>query len=518
MNRLVKVLGIITIGYLLVLSVYGTCLSQTSDDGTTTNAFFGDFWLFHILMIAALVLLLWLLHGVLQRIDHRSVRRVVLIASCIYLVVGLLFLGSTQLMPSSDGAKVMQVARDILAGNMDAFERSGYMYRYPFQRGMVLLDIVAIRLFGESAYLSLQVLNLLALMVILVCVVWLIDHVWKEVCVSILTVLLHLLFLPIALYITHNYGIMYGIALSMISICLVYKAWTEYRPLYYVPAAITMALAVELKSNSLIWLIGLAMALMFSALAVIRVEYRHAIIGIVAIVGLLLAVKLASACSGAMMVHLTGREISRGMPKTCWIYMGLQDDDDKPGAYNGSSTTLFEECDYDYDAANQEATQRIVQLFGYMAHHPVMTVRQFVRKTAFEWNNPTFESLDIQIGRESAIDGYAGSMIEQSFQTGGFYHILVQYMNLYQTFILAFAFVAMMGLLHRSASWWEIMLLTIYLGGFAFHMFWEAKPQYTLPYFLLLIPYAAYGMGILQKRIMQRYTEHVSRGRSNNKN
>ena len=44
----------------------------------------------------------------------------------------------------------------------------------------------------------------------------------------------------------------------------------------------------------------------------------------------------------------------------------------------------------------------------------------------------------------------------------------------------------------RIKNGW-IMLQTIFVGGFLFHIFWEAKCQYTLPYFMLLVPLAVKG-------------------------
>ena len=39
----------------------------------------------------------------------------------------------------------------------------------------------------------------------------------------------------------------------------------------------------------------------------------------------------------------------------------------------------------------------------------------------------------------------------------------------------------------------ELLYITALIGGFLFHTFWEAKCQYTLPYFILLIPLAVIG-------------------------
>ena len=36
-----------------------------------------------------------------------------------------------------------------------------------------------------------------------------------------------------------------------------------------------------------------------------------------------------------------------------------------------------------------------------------------------------------------------------------------------------------------------IFLITIFIGGFAFHILWEAKSRYIIPYIVVLIPVAA---------------------------
>lgn len=40
-----------------------------------------------------------------------------------------------------------------------------------------------------------------------------------------------------------------------------------------------------------------------------------------------------------------------------------------------------------------------------------------------------------------------------------------------------------------------------FLGGFLFHIAWEAKSEYVLPYFLMLFPYSVRGVSLLFYRI-----------------
>lgn len=81
----------------------------------------------------------------------------------VYLLAGVLFIFLIKLQPKSDPAKVLNVAEQLLVGGHSSFtDPEGYMFRYPFQNGILLLDVGLLCLFGNGAYLAFQVLNLFA--------------------------------------------------------------------------------------------------------------------------------------------------------------------------------------------------------------------------------------------------------------------------------------------------------------------------------------------------------------------
>lgn len=64
----------------------------------------------------------------------------------------------------------------------------------------------------------------------------------------------------------------------------------------------------------------------------------------------------------------------------------------------------------------------------------------------------------------------------------------------------------------------RLLLPTIFIGGFLFHLFWEAKGQYTITYFILLIPYCARGLmdmtneindGVLRIQVAKGYEKKL---------
>ncbi len=49
----------------------------------------------------------------------------------------------------------------------------------------------------------------------------------------------------------------------------------------------------------------------------------------------------------------------------------------------------------------------------------------------------------------------------------------------------------------------ELFLPVIFIGGFLFHFFWEAKGQYTLPYCVALLPYGVCGYEKLAAKLQE---------------
>lgn len=99
---------------------------------------------------------------------------------------------------------------------------------------------------------------------------------------------------------------------------------------------------------------------------------------------------------------------------------------------------------------------------------------------------------------------------------------LTSYENIAQTVLYAFALAGVIAMLIsgvRSAArpmevatiFARTFLCAAFLGGFLCYLFWEAKGIYTLPFYLLLFPLAAYGVQIIKRdsRFMQ-YTHSRS--------
>ena len=116
--------------------------------------------------------------------ENRSSRqrygRFMWILSAFVLVSGTAWILITQLAPGSDPAKVYSIAMQWRRGNFSSYAEGGYLFRYPFQAGIILFYYLLSFVLGIDNYVGLQIVNVLALVAIYVLLVKLSALFWKK--------------------------------------------------------------------------------------------------------------------------------------------------------------------------------------------------------------------------------------------------------------------------------------------------------------------------------------------------
>ena len=62
----------------------------------------------------------------------------------------------------------------------------------------------------------------------------------------------------------------------------------------------------------------------------------------------------------------------------------------------------------------------------------------------------------------------------------------------------------------------ELLYAIVFIGGFIFHLIWEAKCQYTITYFVLLIPYFVIGYYKLCNILAKYVNEYMEKHKKEN--
>lgn len=422
--------------------------------------------------------------------------RLFAIGTIVILIMGTVWVFATRLQPGSDPAKVYQIAMQWRRGDFSAYAEGGYLFRYPFQAGIILFYYLLSFVFGLDNYIGLQFANVIALAVVYGLLVKLSAVFWQEdeKLPSIVYAAL-ILWVPLSFYVTYLYGILPGMALSLGAVYFAAKYLTTRRYRYILPAALCMGLATVVKMNCLIYLAAIGCFLLYDAIDIALLTKKEAgrqwIASLVCLALMGLGVVGCNRMCSRYVEHLSGYKAGDGEVMVSWIVMGLQETPLGPGGYSGYINEVFERYEYDAEKITEASIADIKKIVTRLSENPLDEgIPFFARKNAFQWNDPTFICLDRTKGRETAgsMPAYARSLIEGKGSVA-----LSILLNYAQTLLLA-GFILYLVMNRRSRNIYELMGAVVFLGGYMFHFFWESSASYTIPYFVILIPYAVKGL------------------------
>lgn len=407
----------------------------------------------------------------------------------------------TKLHPSSDPAKVFAIAMQWRQGDFSAFDVEGYLFRYPFQSGIILFYYLLSFLFGVDNFVGPQLVNVICLAVIyglLVKQFGLFSSLGRTEEKGRLQTAVYLgvlLWVPLSFYVTYLYGILPGMALSLGAVYFAGRYLLTRRCRYIAAASLCMGLATVIKMNCLIYLIAIACFLVWDALEQFCRRKRDAgwkwMVSLLFIACMGVSVALCTSLSNRLVERICGRELGEGEVMLSWVVMGMQEAPLGPGGYNGYNSEVFTANNYDTEKVTAACLEDLDKIVTRMSENPLDEGIPFLaRKTAFQWNDPTFICLDRTRGRKGDADMplWLKSLIEG--RGGVKLSVLLNYM---QTLILLGVLLFLL-LRWRSGKLYELMGAVIFLGGWLFHLFWESSASYTIPYFLILVPYGVWGM------------------------
>ncbi len=481
----------IPIVYFLYLhSIIGTAVLHQFTEHTY---FVSDNWWVHIL---ALVLLMGTGIGLSfafrkRQLPDKFIDRALMVFTVVYFVLFSAYIWKVRWYPQADQVEVYDAAMQMIRGDYQSWAFDGYLTEWPNQTGLVLFLSLFGLLFGDNAYLWIQQCNVICYVVAAVFLYKTVLHLFQNKLAGVCSYVLFLLFLPFACYTTFVYGTIPGFAASMASLYYLLRYLKEHRIKFSVLSGALIGFAYLCKNNYLVTFAAFLCILAADMIA--EKKWKKQLAGMGILVGsLLLALLLSHVCIKAV----TGKEVSKGVPVMNFIAMGLQEGPRAPGWYNSYNILSFREAGRDSQLATENAIPIVKQrIVGFM-RDPVYLVEFFSKKTASQWNNPTFQGPWIQQSMYSQMEevpeGVDDAVLDVIMDGGKGYTALTEIFNVFQSLVLSgcilyFFFCERFD--HKTLS-----LGVIVIGGFLFHLLWEAKCQYTVSYFVLLIPYAVLGM------------------------
>ena len=493
---------------LFAAALLGSCMLDRFDFGRYTYEYSHYEWDALYWTMPSLLALLLLMGASTRRLSGAALRPTALCVLCAHAAFACAWVLSVRSQPLSDAQELLSAAQALAQGD-DAFLQSptAYLRIFPYQLGYTALLEALVRLFGGGAVLAAQLVNALALCAILCALYTLTGRLFgreAQACV----LLLGAGCVQPALMCTFVYGNLVGTAFLLVGIERMTAFLHTGRRAPFAAGVACLALAVVFKYNGLIGALAMAITLLLRALRMGRGRRLAAWLAAV----LVLAAPIGAQRGVSALYGLrTGADFRGGQPMILWLAMGLHEQFSRAsGWYDGYSYYTYVENGADAQVATQEGVQDIVDsLYGYV-HAPSRFLHFLPDKLLSQWIEPTFQSIWV-----SRITHHEGGALPwaQALYDGGAGLALEGWMNVLQTLVYLCAALGLLRL-SRGGGLLHLPLALTVFGGGLYHMLFEAKALYILPYFLMLLPYAAYGLCGAAARARALLEHHARRAQA----
>lgn len=481
-NRIAIIgIGILTSLIMLFLTfesfIHTVDMNMNNAFSEQVEYFADNIWL-NILYIAVFVLLFFLLKKAIKKIPMWCAYAFCAVWT---LVWGIIVVYSVRSAPTHDSQFVSYGA--YAAANGDYTHITGvYFDRFPYQLGYVFFNEILVRLFHlqEPCFLILEVVNVIFLAGANLCLITIIDDIFSNKDIAKLSAVLISLCVQPILFSTFLYGNIPGFAFAMASVMLMLKYYKTNKYVYLILSPILLGLSVAVKLNNII--VFVALAIIFVLMLITRRKLAD-------IAFILIAVVMVFGLNNLLIAQYSARadhDYGSGIPKICWLYMGISEGGIENGWFNYYCyVDPYEINNQDSEKTSEYVKGKIDERLDDFSDAKYAT-NFFYKKIVSQWNEPTYQSIWTNQVRGFYDEPNAiGEFIIDSGED-----FLKEYMDAYQLIIyLGMLIYCIYATMQKDIR--KMILPLIVLGGFIYHCLFEAKSQYCVTYFQMMIPCAA---------------------------
>lgn len=496
--NIICLLLFIAFGYIAIMSILQTSVFDTAAYANETVIFQFDniaLNIFFTVIFAVFIFKMKKHYDFIAKVNMKFLKVGLFIYTT---VLGLIWIFSVTSIPAADSYSVFETATGAANGNYTSITGNGEFYNsayygghsyynfYPFQLGFVFLSEIVYRIFGTDSSMPIQVINVLCVAAAYIGIAQISKILFKRRSIEFITVLMLAgCFQPI-LFCTFVYGNIIGMCCAIWASYFLIRYFQTSKYLLLLPCAALLVLATMAKYNNMIYLVAFVIMLIIHTIKEKKWQsIAFALAICVAAVGI----------NNLIILSYESRantDLKSGVSQVLYLDMGLNESYMAPGWYNGIALERYKNSNLDIEIAESAAWNDIKSRVNMFGNNLGYATDFFGKKIVSQWNEPTFESIWVSKVKAHSFNinaignGMYNGSLGQFFEL--YFNLFIQI--LYILFVIGIYFM----LIKRKANIETVLLLLVLLGGFGYHLLFEAKSQYILTYIILLIPTAAFGM------------------------
>ncbi len=361
-----------------------------------------------------------------------------------------------------------------------------YMQAYHQQISLAFVFSLFFRLIHWDFIGALRVLNVISNALIVVALFKIGEHLSKKYKINkVLLLTLILTFFSLTMLSTFIYGDSLSLALCLFSVYFMMR-YTETKKIKYpIFASIFTMIAYMARMNSLIFIIATVIYMLLNLIKEFsKIEWRKSAINAAIILMYIVISIVPSGIVKSYYLNKYDMDKTKEYPNISYFLMAMEESWRGCGWYNED---IGEPALKDPIGKKEEYKERIKERLTYFVQNPGKAFDFYLKKVTSMWAENTYAAIRSNTVKED-------DPLENMYEPLAFY----------QKALLILTCVCSLVVLiqnRKNLSLELIFLLTVFIGGFSFHILWEAKSRYIIPYIVVLIPLASINVKHFKKTV-----------------
>lgn len=484
-KKVIQILGIIALAIVVILNVIYTADMNSGEQVTIK---FNSFP-----YILGLLLMAGIIYGIAKFADKKLKKKkvrliIVAVAVIIYLVFSILWIIFVRPGIVADSIHVLNLAQTYYRDDPNQFLPNltyagipliQYMQAYPHQVTLAFVYNVMFSILHCDLIILPRIFNIFFNLLIIFGLYKITKQLAKQYKTNnTLMFILIFTFITIPMLTTFMYGDIPALALSLFSVYFMMK-YTETKKIRYgiFASLLTMA-AYMMRMNTLIFVIATVIYLVLNIFKDFKQKAVKEKLINLAVIAIFLALTFIPS-SLVKIYYLNKYDLKDGKtyPSISYFLMAMEEGPRANGWYSESIAEPALNSLKTGENISDEYKEKIKQRLEYFAKNPGYTVDFYQKKLTTTWAESTYSAL------------FNNGITEESNLNW-----IKEPLTFYQKALIILTFTCAIIVLvqnRKNLSLELILLVTIFLGGFCFHILWEAKSRYIIPYIVVLIPVAS---------------------------
>lgn len=456
----------------------------------------------NIVFSVLLASILLLAKRVLNKVNKKVL---ICISIIITSILGILWVNFVKAPVIGDQRYVITAAR-LFAENDFENIKTSYFFLHPLQYGCVLGMELIMRLFNRPDNLAFQFINVITLSLSMYLIYKIEDRIYQKESTSKILGILFMVTLVIPMFNVVVYGNIFGMLFSLLGIYMLMKFYEEYKVKYIVLTSVSIFIAVAFKSNYQIIMIAMAISLLIDLINKFKVK------SLVCLISVLVFGIIVNPLVYKIVELRTGKEVNSGIPMVAYVAMAIQERTSRPSGWyhdNKNVEIIYTESGYDSDKAKERSLELISERLTAFCKYPVMMIKFYQDKICSTWIEPAFQTIwwstpggEYQRQSDEYKQYIENNELLNDLLFGKYKNTYLKYLDVVQICIYLFSLVSVLNAIKTNKfNHTNSILLIVFVGGFLFHILWETKSIYVVPYYMILLPSAADGLEIFGDKV-----------------